>query len=205
MNTDITNVQELTCSDLFLNKLRQSTADSHKKLESLPVSRSITSPQITKSDYTFYLSLMGDVVNDMETHIFPLLKPLLPDIDERRKTSWIVDDLSVLEYRKNPYSPVFKNPAVSVPFALGMMYVVEGSVLGGRFILQNIQASLGFNEEGARYFTGYGNKTGSYWKKFLKAFADYAIINNAEEEMVAGANFAFEQIYKHLNQAANEN
>ncbi|RYZ79234.1 MAG: biliverdin-producing heme oxygenase, partial [Proteobacteria bacterium] len=78
-------------------------------------------------------------------------------------------------------------------------YVVEGSALGGRFIFKNIEAALGFTDEhGARYFAGYGNKTGSHWKGFLNAFTSYIIENNAQDDAIAGANFAFSRIHKHF-------
>lgn len=89
---------------------------------------------------------------------------------------------------------------MSVPFAIGIMYVVEGSTLGGRFILKNIQDALGYDEtNGASYFAGYGNKTGSHWKKFLKELTDFEKQTNLENEIINGADYGFRIIYEHLS------
>lgn len=60
-----------TIASNFLNDLKTQTSDSHKKLEELPVSMSIMSPNMKVEDYTYYLSLMHDVHNDTEGFIFP--------------------------------------------------------------------------------------------------------------------------------------
>ena len=52
--------------------------------------------------------------------------------------------------------------------ALGSLYVMEGSTLGGRIILRNVDRCLG-NEGRAScsYFNGYGERTGAMWRLFL--------------------------------------
>lgn len=84
---------------------------------------------------------------------------------------------------------------------MGIMYVVEGSTLGGRFILKNVQENLGYNEEkGASYFSGYGNKTGSFWKKYLNSLTEFESKTNSQEEIIEGADYAFRVIGKHLSE-----
>jgi heme oxygenase len=71
-------------------------------------------------------------------------------------------------------------------------------------ILKNITGALGHNaDSGAAYFSGYGNKTGSHWKTFLDALLQFETENNAGEEIIAGANFAFEAIHAHFKNGAN--
>lgn len=187
----------------FLNNLRNKTSESHKELEELPISKSIVNPKITVEEYALYLSLMHDVVRDMEEEIYPLLSDHIPDLSERKKAQWILADLKHVGIEKKQHLSPFTNTngaEQSVPFAMGIMYVVEGSTLGGRFILKNIQESLGFDENnGASYFAGYANKTGSYWKKFVSSLTDFEAENNAEEEIIAGADYAFRVIHKHLS------
>ena len=154
----------------FLENLRTATAKSHTALEELPISKSIMNPEVSNSEYALYLSLMQDVVKDAEENIFPSLKDSITDIDERKKNHLINKDLSVLGYNKTetikPLSNSLSNS--SIGFALGVLYVIEGSSLGGRVILKNITNALGYTaENGASYFGGYGEKTGSQWKSFL--------------------------------------
>jgi heme oxygenase len=188
-------------AETFLERLRAATAKPHTELEALPVSVSITNPEITKEDYTAYLMLMHDVVKDTEDNIFPELEGIITDLSERRKKHLIENDLLVLnaEAKGNnkPLSSHLDNP--SKAFLLGIFYVIEGSALGGRVILKNVKEKLGYNEDGgARYFSGYGTKTGSCWKNFIAEFTKYEEENNCEGEIIKGAHFAFTAIKNHL-------
>lgn len=192
-----------TDSITFLDNLRSKTSESHKNLEAIPISKLLVNPNISLHAYSLYLSLMHDVVSDYEKHIYPLVENVILDISERKKADLILKDLKYIGEEKKKGHAFLKNSdqKYSVPFALGMLYVLEGSTLGGRFILKNIQENLGLDEEnGISYFSGYGNKTGSYWKKFLAYFTEFEAQNNIEEEIIAGADFAFTMIGKHLSE-----
>jgi heme oxygenase len=52
--------------------------------------------------------------------------------------------------------------------ALGSLYVMEGSTLGGRVIQRNVGRRLGLDgASGCSYFSGYGERTGMMWRSFL--------------------------------------
>lgn len=184
----------------FLSDLKTQTSDSHKKLEELPVSMSIMSPDMKIEDYTYYLNLMHDVHNDTEGLIFPLFSDAIEDLEQRRKKHLIENDLLFLNAAKTNTEKVFQIEGISVPFALGILYVVEGSTLGGRFILKNVSKLPELSgENGVSYFSGYGDKTGSFWKSFLNFLADYEQQNNCGEEIIEGAIVAFDSIYRHFD------
>jgi len=203
----MTNNLDSTPAVDFLDRLKNHTAKSHQKLESLPVSASILSPNMLIADYCHYLSLMYDVHQSTQDIIFPLLADVIPDLEERAKTQLINEDFSFLHYTKNKINPVFRDNDINIPFALGILYVVEGSSLGGRFILKNLEKIPGLDQGyGVSYFTGYGNKTGSYWKTFLNQLTAYEQQNKVQDEIIKGAVYAFDSIYNHfLNTANNEN
>ena len=184
----------------FLENLRSTTSESHKNLEKLPLSAAILSPTISKNDYGNYLKVMYDVIYETENRIFPILSGLIPDLEERKKARLLDQDLAALGMSKSNFeSPFASKENVSIGFALGLFYVVEGSTLGGRFIIKNIQSVLGFDENnGAQYFAGYGNKTGSYWKNFLNILTQYEQENEVADEIIDGANFAFNAIHDHF-------
>lgn len=191
---------------VFLDKLRAATTQSHTALEALPVSLSIMSPNVTNAEYGLYLSLMLDIVKDAEENIFPVAHAAIPGLDIHSKAQFIEADLKALGYTKklsyNPLSSGINNPTPA--FALGVMYVIEGSSLGGRVILKNISNVLGHNaENGGSYFTGYGSQTGSHWKAFLGSLIEYENLYNAEAEIIAGANFAFHAISTHFTANAH--
>lgn len=190
----------VTGGELFLAKLRQTTLPAHKELESLRLSERIISTDITKEEYALYLALMQRIVIDIEQHIFPQVASMLPDIEQRRKSGLIQADLQFLSPEKTFTGfPLQDAGYTSTPsFAMGVMYVIEGSTLGGRLILKNIENTLGYNsEQGGKYFAGYGARTGPLWKSFLEAFTAFAETHD-EEQIIAGANFAFTTIHDHL-------
>ena len=185
----------------FLDRLRSTTSQSHTNLEKLPLSLSIVNPAVTEKEYAHYLSLMHDLVKDAEVNIFPLLSDIVPDLGQRNKALIIEKDLNILGQSKSDYSRPLSVEAVgSTPaFALGIMYVIEGSTLGGRFILKNITEALGHTaEHGAAYFAGYGNATGSRWKSFLNMMVQYEEEHGREDDIIAGANYAFDAIHNHF-------
>lgn len=187
----------------FLQNLREYTTDLHTALEDLPISKSITSPDISTEEYSLYLKLMYDVVKDTEDNIYPLLQEIITDIDNRYKSSYLQQDLNNLKVNATSNITPVSNDLTdkSAAFALGIMYVVEGSSLGGRVILKNIQSVLGYDENnGARYFAGYGQTTGSSWKNFLAMMTEYQEQTGSEAQIIAGANYAFNAIAKHLKE-----
>ncbi|MGV3459200.1 MAG: biliverdin-producing heme oxygenase [Flavobacterium sp.] len=191
-----------TATQTFAERLRAETATLHTQLEELPISKAIISPDITKEEYTTYLSLMHDVVKDTEENIMPVVANIVADLDIRRKTHLIEDDLEHLGASKTVYEkPLSKGQTLTPAFALGVFYVVEGSSLGGRVILKNIKPMLNLDENGgAKYFTGYGAVTGSTWRNFVMMTERYAEEGNNADEIIAGANYAFGAIKKHLKE-----
>ena len=122
------------------------------------------------------------------------------DVADRHKAYMIENDLQSIGMNKNQtHKPLSAIGIITPAFALGIMYVMEGSTLGGRFILKNINEALGYTgETGAQYFAGYGNATGSRWKNFINQMAQYEEENNNGEEIIDGANYAFDTINKYF-------
>lgn len=187
-----------TTATNFLQQLRANTSLSHTRLEALAISQAIVSAELTKKQYATYLSLMHDVIRDVEDFVFPVISNNITDIEQRQKVGWLESDFQAMSLVPSQKPTPFQG-RFNVPFALGVMYVLEGSTLGGRVILKNVEKSLGFNpENGARYFAGYGNSTGSYWKNFLEMILRYEADSGETEAIIQGATFAFDAIYEHL-------
>ena len=141
-----------------------------------------------------------------EENIYPVIDTIVLDLNERKKTELIGNDLLFLNYKKNESRLIFKNKFLTAPFALGILYVVEGSSLGGRYILKNVETISGLDKQkGVSYFTGYGTKTGTYWKNFITILTTYEQNNNCGDTIIEGAVYAFESIYNHFrSQNKNE-
>ena len=80
----------------------------------------------------------------------------------------------------------------SLAAALGCMYVLEGSSLGGRIITRHVRAKLGITEEtGGRFFHGYGEQTGEMWRAFRASVSACPVTLAARETMVEAAIATF--------------
>lgn len=197
------NANPLTMEEIFLQLLRQRTAAQHTKLEATKISTDLLRPDATVQMYMTYLAHMRGVMAFAEHHVYPVLAHLFADISERGKLAAIDSDIETLaRMTTRPATkplPVSTEP-MTTAFAMGYMYVIEGSTLGGRMLLKHVKTTLGFDEEaGARFFSGYGANTGTMWKQFLQILTGYAVGNECEEEVIAGANHAFKIIEEHFS------
>ena len=190
--------------DLFLKKLREKTGESHQKLEENTLSKAILSPSVKVIDYQMYIAKLYGFTKACERDIFPELALILPDLEERKKSDLIEKDLFTTGVSKEKIEniPVFQFKTSGPGEALGVMYVLEGSTLGGKILYKHINQTLGKDaESGASYFWGYGQRTGVLWKIFISALAGYAVEENCEEEIITSAVHTFSTIDQWLNEA----
>ncbi len=185
----------------FPLRLRNETASMHTALEELPVSKNLLSPDLNEDSYVLYLSLMYNVVRHAEDSLFPILAAIVPDIEERRMLHFIMEDLAFFGRPAVTNTEIF-GQGHSEAFVMGILYVLQGSSLGGRVIFKHVQKQLGVNElRGGRYFAGYGEDTGPKWKSFIAFLSAYEERTGNGAEIIAGANFAFERIREHLEKS----
>jgi heme oxygenase len=80
--------------------------------------------------------------------------------------------------------------------AFGAFYVLEGSKLGGRYILKDLSNRLGNEIEGMdAFFTGYGADTAVRWASFKGSLDRFSALRPVEfPEVVAGARMTFAAI-----------
>lgn len=182
----------------FLHLLRAHTSSYHSALETLPLSKKLTSENLSVNDYVQYLSLMREIISSVEQKIFPLVSHIITDINERKKLQLIEDDLKTFNVSFNTQSYHECN-MINEAKAMGIMYVIEGSTLGGRMILKNVKQTLKFSELGVSFFSGYGDSTSEKWKKFLGILIGYEERTGSTKDIIAGANAAFKNIYNFMN------
>lgn len=84
----------------------------------------------------------------------------------------------------------------TIPQALGYLYVVEGSTLGGQLISRHLQAHWPILQEaGCQFFQRYGAQVGVMWRAFSHFVNDYIAQNpNAEAPMVECACVTFQRL-----------
>jgi len=185
-----------TIANTFYERLRSETGEAHRRLEALPISQKLLSETLTSHDFIQYLTGMASVILASERDVMHHLTPYLTDLEQRRKFYLIENDL---EFLKQDLAPTpFAFDVASTAHAFGIIYVVEGSTLGGRYILNHVQKTVQYDAiQGASYFAGYGNQSGAMWKIFLNTLLAYASQGHSEA-IIDGANYAFAAIHKHL-------
>lgn len=165
-------------SNPFLQQLRESTSDIHQLLEQTPVSKKLLHPEAGKHDLTAYLVRLFPVVSFVEQFHYAVLTGWVPDLSKRYRAHLLENDLALLSGKPESLQITLpastENRAAAVPEALGAMYVMEGSSLGGRVILKALKQSMGVDKSsGAAYFAGYEDQTGPMWHTFLEALTTY--------------------------------
>lgn len=94
------------------------------------------------------------------------------DFDARRRLALLERDLNLLGVFDDQSSQAAIAPPklTSIAAALGTVYVIEGSALGGRAILPDLSNMLGIDEaSGAAFFTGFGREEKHFWRACVKA------------------------------------
>lgn len=188
----------------FLDELRSKTQLKHKLLEQTAISKAIISPGVTLDQYEEYLQKIWCLHAPVEKVVHSILQPHVTDLAERKKSEKILLDLQELNSQPKNCTQTFLDAEFipSIGFCLGILYVIEGSTLGGMHILKNLTASIGKDARiPTNFLNAYGQHTGSKWKYFLEILHKYESSATAGEvgEIIDGAVYGFNQTYKIFN------
>ena len=108
---------------------------------------------------------------------------------DRRKSAWLAADLRALGVSVDTLPRCSELPDLPGRAArLGCSYVIEGATLGGQIISRHVAERLGLSiDSGARFFHGYGERTGRMWKAFTGTVRDFAAAHGEEDAIVGSA------------------
>ena len=150
----------------LLERLRSETAEQHRELENtVDISRRLAD----RDSYRELLALFYGFYRPVELRLGHSVAAGRNDVTLGRleKAAWLAEDLVQLgvdDITRLPQCTALP-PLDTWPRALGTMYVLEGSTLGGRHI-----SALLINGAGAtfprRFFTSYGSEVGPMWRSF---------------------------------------
>ena len=104
----------------------------------------------------------------------------------------MVCDLNDIELASREALPMVE----TLGHAFGALYVLEGSKLGGRYILKDLSNRLGRDIEGIdAFFTGYGPDTAVRWASFKVLLDKFSALRPVEfPEVIAGARMTYAAI-----------
>lgn len=174
---------------------RARTAALHAKVEHL---LGLPNAIRSRSDYVLWLHRFLGLYEPLELSLatFSEWKALGLTLESRSHANCLVADLTALgadpfEAARTPSSLLPDLP--TFPHALGALYVLEGSTLGGRLILRNIETRIGPCIEGATGFLGGRREAvGPMWRSFQAALDGFGRERpQLREDVVTGAQRAF--------------
>jgi heme oxygenase len=176
---------------MLSEKLKENTKTAHQELEKLLV-------KIIKSIHTTdeYLEILANFYQfyaPLEREILFRLGNELDDIAQRRKTEWIIEDLKYFHSSQHTVPPYQNIPIINDNLqALGALYVIEGSTLGGQFICKMISQKLEIPSSGGfSFFLAYGEDTPDMWENFKKFINGKNLLQEEEKKVMDAANMTF--------------
>ena len=143
--------------------LRSGTREEHERLDK---GLDLTAPGLTAERYRRVLERFHGFWAGWE----PRVAAELGDdalFTPRRRLHLLRDDLRAMGAVPEDLSACPPPPIRGRAEAMGSLYVMEGSTLGGRAILKQLDG-LGLPPGSCTYFAGYGAGTGAMWTTFLQ-------------------------------------
>jgi len=174
---------------MILKHLRSETQAHHSALESrIP----LMDPALSLAGYRRLLARFYGYYLPLEARLVAWSKAEARGLDyaERVKVSELECDLIALGDTAGTIARLPRCaalPALTTEAeALGCLYVVEGSTLGGQVITRRLLA-----ENGVAFFNGYGAETGPRWKAFGAWLEERASQLDQDDAIIEGANETF--------------
>lgn len=177
---------------MLSEKLKEETKTYHHQTEVALIGR--IKAISNKDDYALLLKMFYGYFGGLEEHIDAAIDTtLMDDYHQRRKTSAIAEDLQAL----NADVPTVANgdnlPSITNHLqALGALYVIEGSTLGGKIISKMIAQKLDPSHSDAlSFFNSYGDDTMNMWNSFKDKMNSQAQTEAEQAVVTETANSTF--------------
>jgi len=173
---------------MLSTEIREATKDAHQSLEKQVVLRlkNIRS----NADYAALLKFFYAYFNSLERALNPYITTdILPDYSSRRNSGFLKNDIEALGSNTTDLPtciiPEIKNHLQ----ALGALYVMEGSIMGGSIIVKMLEKA-GVTQ-GVSFFSGYGETTPQMWAAFTAVLNQQATGASEKETVIHTANETF--------------
>jgi heme oxygenase len=197
--------------------LRLATAATHQAVELLPGMVRLTGPDPSPADYRRYLRLMARVYGTLEPSLYAALSaPGAPGtgaagqppsaraadrvaaLGLRPKFPALCADLAVHGLAPPAVVPDLLSPP-DLNTALGGLYVLEGSTLGGRVVARHLRKHLGDPLPGATFLDFHGGQAAAHWKRLGLALDGLAADGLIDPDcVITGACAVFQEVYTML-------
>lgn len=173
--------------------LREATEAAHLRLHEVAAFRALAEGSLDRPRYGALLGRLLGFHAAMERRLAeaPRLDGFGIDLSERRRSPLLRADLAWLGY-PDPPAEASLPPFASAAAAMGGLYVVEGSTLGGLHLARALDPLLPPGVEGRRFLLGYGAAHGAMWRAACTAIERCGATPDGLAGMIAGAAASFE-------------
>jgi len=194
-------------SQVLRDQLRLHTRAQHERIEAaLDIPGSIRNHM----DYVSLLAAFHAFYVPFETALV-LHEAALSDVGvelaARRKAHWVREDLQSLGVSGEAIDKLALCSSPALPtwrHALGSLYVVEGSTLGGQVIARQLARHLNLQPHlHLRFFSAYGARTATMWRSFVTSLNDLNLAAEETADVLQGAAETFETLERWLTGSLN--
>lgn len=174
---------------MLSTEIKEATKEAHLNLEKKVVQK--LKAIRTNADYADLLKHFYAYFNHLEKAIsLYITHDILPDYKQRRNSSYLKNDIEELGFNVDEL-PLTTVPEIRTALqALGALYVMEGSIMGGSIIVKMLEK--GGITKGVSFFSGYGEATGRMWGAFIEVLNSQSKKQNDETVAIITANKTFD-------------
>ena len=183
-------------------RLRKATHSAHVRLNRNPMLHRLTEADLTLADYLNVIQAYVFFYQRLESRIAQatLLIDEAFSYAAREKAGWLSADLAhhgIVTPVQPPLAEAEWDFGVidNIGHLAGVLYVIEGSTLGGQIIVRHLEKNLGLTREsGARFFHGYGADTEAHWQEFCVWLETLSLQDNQIERAEQAARTLFSKL-----------
>lgn len=173
---------------MLSTNIKEATKSAHLNLEKKVIEK--LKAIRSNADYADFLKYFYTYFSQVEKAIAPYITTqLLPDYKERRNSSYLKNDIEALGGNVNDTTAIHLPLIENQLQALGALYVMEGSIMGGSIIVKMLEK--GGITNGVSFFSGYGEQTGQKWGVFTAVMNAQAVTPDQQEIAIQTANESF--------------
>jgi len=185
-----------------LGLLKNSTKDLHDRLESVSYAQQIMSKQLSLQQYYEIIYKNYLIYKQLEPRLnknLTKIGQLFPQRFTSRRLKDLENDLKYFKStkKKSPSTTPFKISEKDAAAWLGVLYVLEGSRLGGNVIVKALKDNPNLKDVPEFHF--YQQKEINIrdrWVNFQQAASKYILSETQTANAINAANFTFQYFYK---------
>lgn len=180
-------------------RLKAATSSTHDSLDKRIMSEDIFA---SRERFAKFVRVQYRFHRDIQAlYATPLLRALLPDLEQRQRLQQIVADLGDLQQGIPAETAAVIPDNIDLPQALGWLYVAEGSNLGGTVLFKLARERLQLRADfGARHLAAHADGAARHWRSFTAALDAAPLAPEHEALVVEGARKAFQAVRSYVEE-----